>query len=1104
LAWLFIHGIALPFMNKLIPLLLVVLLSTFTQLFAGGVKVTISPSAASTAGARWRVDGGTWKTSGSTVSGLATGSHTLEFKAATGYVTPAPVAVSVGSGTTSRTITYVKSAALTMTLDATGAQWRVNGGTWMASGAKLSGLAPGSHQVEYSAVANTVAPVSENISLTAGQSLVVSRHYTKFGSITCNLLGATGTWSIDGGSYNASGATVQVAPGTHTVSFSSVVWYDTPAPQTVTITEAGSKTISAAYVSQRGSLTASLTPEIAKWRIDGGDWIESDVTVTGLVPGVHHIEYQDLAGYLAPAAEDIPLEVRQAFAFERSYQKLYPLQVTLLPETAHWRVAGGEWQTSGASVQVLTPEVTLEFETLEDYDALPAVTKTLLPDGTNAFSFAYELSNSVIRLSFTPTDAKARFNGGAWHSAGDIVEVPKGAVQVEFEAPLGYETPAARTLTLGAGEVYDLVVSFEQSYATVYLDLGLSTAGARFDGGNWHYNGEYVQVPKGIVMVEFLAPAGYDTPPSQTLTLLGGEARTLTVRFEQSYATVYLDLGLSMAGARFNGGQWHYSGEYVQVSKGSVAVDFLAPAGYDTPPAQTLTLTGGEQRSLLVRFEQSYATVYLDLGLSMAGARFNGGQWHYSGEYVQVPKGSVAVDFLAPAGYDTPPAQTLTLTGGEQRSLLVRFEQSYATVYLDLGLSMAGARFNGGQWHYSGEYVQVPKGIVTVDFLVPSGYETPPSQTLTLTGGEQRTLTLRLEQGYATVYLDFGTSTVGARFNGGQWYYSGAAVQVPKGTVTVDFLVSSGQDPIPSQTLTLAGGEYRYLTLGAGQTFATVQLDLGLSMAGARFNGGQWHYSGEYVQVPAGSVTVDFLAPYGYDTPPSQTLTYAGGEYRMLTVRFEPSFATVQLDLGLSTAAARFNGGEWHYSGEYVQVPKGPVTVDFLAPYGYDTPPSQTLTYAGGEYRMLTVRFEPSFATVQLDLGLSTAGASFNGGEWHYNGEYVQVPKGPVTVEFLAPFGYDTPPSQALTLLGGEYRTLTVRFEPSFATVQLDLGLSTAGARFNGGQWHYNGEYVQVPKGPVTVDFLAPSGYQTPASQQFIVAGGEFRKITVVFEPLNP
>ncbi len=51
----------------------------------GSLAVTISPAAAVTAGAQWRVDGGAWQTSGTTVSGLSLGTHSLEFSTVTGF-----------------------------------------------------------------------------------------------------------------------------------------------------------------------------------------------------------------------------------------------------------------------------------------------------------------------------------------------------------------------------------------------------------------------------------------------------------------------------------------------------------------------------------------------------------------------------------------------------------------------------------------------------------------------------------------------------------------------------------------------------------------------------------------------------------------------------------------------------------------------------------------------------------------------------------------------------------------------------------------------------------------------------------------------------------
>ena len=50
----------------------------------GSLQVTITPSGAISAGAQWQVDGGAWRNSGSTVSGLSVGSHTVAFKTVSG------------------------------------------------------------------------------------------------------------------------------------------------------------------------------------------------------------------------------------------------------------------------------------------------------------------------------------------------------------------------------------------------------------------------------------------------------------------------------------------------------------------------------------------------------------------------------------------------------------------------------------------------------------------------------------------------------------------------------------------------------------------------------------------------------------------------------------------------------------------------------------------------------------------------------------------------------------------------------------------------------------------------------------------------------------
>jgi hypothetical protein len=94
---------------------------------SGSLQVTISPQAAIDAGAQWRVDNGTWRNSGYTEAPLTVGSHTVEYKAISGWLTPPNETVQINEGQTTTTSgTYEMSIAF-VDADATGAN---NGTSW--------------------------------------------------------------------------------------------------------------------------------------------------------------------------------------------------------------------------------------------------------------------------------------------------------------------------------------------------------------------------------------------------------------------------------------------------------------------------------------------------------------------------------------------------------------------------------------------------------------------------------------------------------------------------------------------------------------------------------------------------------------------------------------------------------------------------------------------------------------------------------------------------------------------------------------------------------------------------------------------------------------
>lgn len=61
---------------------------SFGDDWTGSLKVTISPQEAVAAGAMWRVSGGDWQLSGTTVSGIPQGSHDIEFSFVSEWLTP--------------------------------------------------------------------------------------------------------------------------------------------------------------------------------------------------------------------------------------------------------------------------------------------------------------------------------------------------------------------------------------------------------------------------------------------------------------------------------------------------------------------------------------------------------------------------------------------------------------------------------------------------------------------------------------------------------------------------------------------------------------------------------------------------------------------------------------------------------------------------------------------------------------------------------------------------------------------------------------------------------------------------------------------------------
>ncbi len=389
-----------------------------TVVESGALSVTINPTSAIGAGAKWRVDNGTWRDSGTIASGLAVGQHTVDFLPITGWTTPANQTVTIENGkTTSTSGTYVQSTSagsLTVVISPVkarqaGARWRVDGGVWRTSGTTVSNLTAGQHTVEFNTISGWTTPANQTVTVVAGQTASTSGTYVQqsgYGSLTVTIspedaVSAGAQWRVDSGVWRNSGTTVSgLAVGTHTVDFSSIAGWSTPSTVSVTIVSDQNTAASGTYIQLFGSLCVTLTPQSAtnagaKWQVDGGTWRESGMTATNLTVGIHTVSFSNVTGWITPATQTVSISDGQTATAQGAYAQLGSLTVTITPEEAvsaggMWRVDGGQWRSSGTIASNLTPGAhTVEFLRIKGWYKPSRVSVTVPSGGTAVVSIRY-------------------------------------------------------------------------------------------------------------------------------------------------------------------------------------------------------------------------------------------------------------------------------------------------------------------------------------------------------------------------------------------------------------------------------------------------------------------------------------------------------------------------------------------------------------------------------------------------------------------------------------------------------------------------------------------------------------------------------------------
>jgi subtilisin family serine protease len=149
-------------------------------------------------------------------------------------------------------------------------------------------------------------------------------------------------------------------------------------------------------------------------------------------------------------------------------------------------------------------------------------------------------TNGALVIELGPAIAMGaawRVDGGAWQVSGANVSLSAGAHSVEYKAVGGYTAPPSETVTITAGQTTTLNRSYTpvQTTGSLMVALGPSTAvGAqwRVDAGAWKNSGATVTgLNAGTHTVTFKALPGWKTPAGKTVTIVGGQKKTISAKY---------------------------------------------------------------------------------------------------------------------------------------------------------------------------------------------------------------------------------------------------------------------------------------------------------------------------------------------------------------------------------------------------------------------------------------------------------------------------------------------------------------------------------------------------------------------------------------------
>ncbi|MHC4544626.1 MAG: hypothetical protein ACYSYL_08880 [Planctomycetota bacterium] len=1093
----------------------------------GSLQVTILPPEANDAGAQWRVDGGTWQDSNTIVTNIVVGSHTVEYKWIYGFNEPNSQTVQINYGqTTTTTGTYIQQTGSLKVIilpqeavDAN-AQWRVDGGAWRDSNDTEPNLTVGLHTVEYKTIYGWNAPPNQQIFIYIGLTTTTTGTYIRqTGSLQVIILpqeaiDAGALWRVDGDIWRDSNDTEpNLGVGSHTVEYKTIFGWDEPNSQTVQINEDQTTTTSGTYIQQRGSLQVTISPQEAidanaQWRVDGGNWRDSNDIVTNLTVGSHTVEYKPIGNnWKEPDSQIVQINDGQTTTVTGIYIPTGSLRVIIYPQEAidagaKWRVDGGIWRDSGYTEPNLpVGSHTVEYKPITAWNEPNNQTAQIYHGQTTTISGTYVLQRGALKVTILPqaaADAGAqwRVDGGPWQDSNDIVTgILVGSHTVEYKSLTGWITPVNKTV-----QIYDAQTTTTSgtyiptgSLQVIIFPQAAVNAGAqwRIDRGIWQ-DSAYIEtgISVGTHMLEYKPVDGWNTPPNETVQIKQGQMITRIATYipKGSLQVKIFPQEAIDANAqwRVDGGTWQDSNTIVtNIVVGSHTVEYKPLINWNEPNNQVvqidyndITITTGTYiptGSMQVTILPQEA---IDAG---AQWRVDGGIWWDTNDIeIGLAVGSHTVEYKPLTNWNSPESETVQINHGQTTTTTGTYVQQTGSLQVTILPqeavdANAQWRVDSGIWRDSNDIVtDLVIGTHRIEFNEITGWNKPPNETLEIYE-DQTTVTygtyVRRRGSLQVIILPPEVNDANAqwRVDGGPWHDSNDIVTdlTVTDTHTVEFKPINNWKEPNSQTVQINDGQTTITSgtyIQAGSLQVTI-LPPEANDAGAqwRVDGGTWHDSNDIeTNLVVGTHTVEFKPLINWNEPNNQVVQIDYNDITITTGTYIPTGSLQVIILPQEAIDAnaqwRVDGGPWRDSNDIeADLVLGSHTVEYKTLFGFNEPNSQTVQINYAQTTTTTgtyIQQRGSLQVIILPQAAIDANAQWrvDGGTWHDSN--------------------DTEPNLTVGLHIVEYKPITNWNEPNSETVMINYGLTTT----------TSGTYIQAGSLQVTI-----------SPQEAIDAGAQWR-----------